>query len=122
MLLSSLDETVVQHGAEFNLGLHKYVGENYSPRGHKYIQSFEWDKVPTWIYRIGGVVLKKEIIFRNERDRLFVRYTLLEAHSPTTLRLRPFFGLPLRAPLDTRERHGTHRLPRGRKRRGLQSL
>lgn len=121
VLLSSLDETVVQHGAEFNLGLHKYVGENYSPRGHKYIQSFEWDKVPTWIYRIGGVVLKKEIIFRNERDRLFVRYTLLEAHSPTTLRLRPF-GLPLRAPLDTRERHGTHRLPRGRKRRGLQSL
>ena len=90
VLLSSLDETVVQHGAEFNLGLHKYVGENYSPRGHKYIQSFEWDKVPTWIYRIGGVVLKKEIIFRNERDRLFIRYTLLEAHSPTTLRLRPF--------------------------------
>ena len=24
VLLSSLDETVVQHGAEFNLGLHKY--------------------------------------------------------------------------------------------------
>ena len=69
VLLSSLDETVVQHGAEFNLGLHKYVGDNFSPRGHKYIQSFEWDKVPTWIYRIGGVVLKKEIIFRNERDR-----------------------------------------------------
>lgn len=92
VLLSSLDETVVQHGAEFNLGLHKYVGDNFSPRGHKYIQSFEWDKVPTWIYRIGGVVLKKEIIFRNERDRLFIRYTLLEAHSPTTLRLRPFLA------------------------------
>lgn len=24
VLLSSLDETVIQHGAEFNLGLHKY--------------------------------------------------------------------------------------------------
>ena len=35
VLLSSLDETVVQHGAEFNLGLHKYQGNNYSPRGHK---------------------------------------------------------------------------------------
>ena len=31
VLLSSLDETVIQHGAEFNLGLHKYQGENYSP-------------------------------------------------------------------------------------------
>lgn len=92
VLLSSLDETVVQHGAEFNLGLHKYQGDNYSPKGHKYIVSFEWDKVPTWIYRIGGVLLKKEIVFRTDRFRLFVRYTLLEAHSPTTLRLRPFLA------------------------------
>ena len=51
VLLSSLDETVIQHGAEFNLGLHKYQGDNYSPKGHKYIVSFEWEKVPTWIYR-----------------------------------------------------------------------
>jgi glycogen debranching enzyme len=31
VLLSSLDETVIQHGAEFNLGLHKYAGDVYSP-------------------------------------------------------------------------------------------
>lgn len=92
VLLSSLDETVVQHGAEFNLGLHKYQGENYSPKGHKYIVSFEWEKVPTWIYRIGGVLLKKEMVFRTDRYRLFIRYTLLEAHSPTTLRLKPFLA------------------------------
>lgn len=92
VLLSALDETVVQHGADFNLGVHKYVGENYSPKGHKYIQSFTWDKVPTWIYRIGGVLLKKEMYFRGERDRLFIRYTLLEAHSPTTLRLKPYLA------------------------------
>lgn len=92
VLLSSLDETVIQHGAEFNLGLHKYQGENYSPKGHKYIVSFEWEKVPTWIYRIGGVLLKKEMVFRSDRYRLFIRYTLLEAHSPTTLRLKPFLA------------------------------
>lgn len=92
VLLSSLDETIIQHGAEFNLGLHKYQGENYSPKGHKYIVSFEWEKVPTWIYRIGGVLLKKEMVFRSDRHRLFIRYTLLEAHSPTTLRLKPFLA------------------------------
>lgn len=92
VLLSSLDETVIQHGAEFNLGLHKYQGENYSPKGHKYIMSFEWDKVPTWIYRIGGVLLKKEICFRSDHFRLYVRYTLLEAHSATTLRLKPYLA------------------------------
>lgn len=92
VLLSSLDETVIQHGAEFNLGLHKYQGENYSPKGHKYIMSFEWEKVPTWIYRIGGVLLKKEISYGVHDSRLYVRYTLLEAHSKTTLRLRPFLA------------------------------
>ena len=92
VLLSSLDETIIQHGAEFNLGLHKYQGENYSPKGHKYISSFEWEKVPTWTYRIGGVVLKKEISYGVFDSRLYVRYTLLEAHSHTTLRLRPFLA------------------------------
>lgn len=92
VLLSSLDETVIQHGAEFNLGLHKYQGENYSPKGHKYIVSFEWNKVPTWIYRIGGVMLKKEIAFCTSDYRLYIRYTLLQAHSATTLRLRPFLA------------------------------
>lgn len=92
VLLSSLDETVVQHGAEFHLGVHKYEGDNFSPRGHKYISSFEWDKVPTWVYRIGGVVLKKEMMYRDSSDRLFIRYTLLEAHGPATLRLRPYLA------------------------------
>lgn len=92
VLLSSLDETVIQHGAEFNLGLHKYQGENYSPKGHKYIVSFEWEKVPTWTYRIGGVMLKKEIAFCTNEHRLYIRYTLLQAHSATTLRLKPFLA------------------------------
>lgn len=92
VLLSSLDETVIQHGAEFNLGLHKYQGDNYSPKGHKYIVSFEWDQVPTWTYRVGGVLLKKELIFDTSIHRIYVRYTLLDAHSATTLRLRPFLA------------------------------
>ena len=68
VLLSSLDETVIQHGAEFNLGLHKYHGDNFSPRGHKYIREFECEKVPTTIYRVGGVVLKKEKLFVTVRS------------------------------------------------------
>lgn len=92
VLLSSLDETVIQHGAEFNLGLHKYQGENYSPKGHKYIISFEWEQVPTWTYRVGGVLLRKEIVFDTTIHRIYIRYTLLDAHSATTLRLRPFLA------------------------------
>ncbi len=92
VLLSSLDETVIQHGAQFNLGLHKYSGNVFSPNGHKYIRSCEWEKLPTTIYRVGGVILKKEKVFQHFENRILIRYTLLDAHSATTLRLRPFLA------------------------------
>ena len=92
VMLSSLDVTVVQHGAEFNLGLHKYQGNNFSPMGHKYIREFDCDKVPTTIYRVGGVLLKKEVVFQHYEDRILIRYTLVDAHSATTLRFRPFLA------------------------------
>jgi predicted glycogen debranching enzyme len=92
VLLSSLDATVIQHGAEFNLGLHEYQGNNFSPRGHKYIREFDCEKVPTTVYRVGGVVLQVEKVFVHHENRILIRYTLLEAHSPTTLRLRPFLA------------------------------
>lgn len=92
VLLSSLDVTVVQHGAEFNLGLHKYQGNNYSPLGHKYIRYFDCDKVPTTVYRVGGVILKKEVVFQHYEDRILIRYTLEDAHSETKLRFRPFLA------------------------------
>ena len=92
VLLSSLDCTVIQHGAEFNLGLHKYQGDNYSPRGHKYIREYDCQQVPTTIYRVGGVILKKELMFQHFEDRVLIRYTLLDAHSKTTLRLQPWLA------------------------------
>ena len=92
VLLSSLDCTVVQHGAEFNLGLHKYQGNNFSPNGHKYIREFDATLVPTTTYRVGGVILKKEVIFQHYEDRILIRYTLVDAHSATTLRFRPFLA------------------------------
>ena len=92
VLLSSLDVTVIQHGAEFNLGLHKYQGNNFSPLGHKYIREFDCDKVPTTLYRVGGVILKKEVVFQHYENRILIRYTLVDGHSATTLRFRPFLA------------------------------
>ena len=92
VLLSSLDETVIQHGAEFNLGLHKYQGNHFSPNGHKYIREFDCEKIPATTYRVGGVVLRKEKIFVHYENRILIRYTLLDAHSATTLRFRPFLA------------------------------
>ena len=91
VLLSSLDETVVQHGQSFNLGIHKYPGV-YEPRGHKYIVDLAYDPLFTLTYRVGGVVLKKEILMVHNEAQLMVRYTLEDAHSETFLRLKPFLA------------------------------
>lgn len=92
IMLSSLDETVIQHGAPFNLGLHRYRGGVYSPNGHKYIREFDCESVPRTTYRVGGVILTKEKIFISHENRILIRYTLVEAHSPTTLQFRPFLA------------------------------
>ncbi len=92
VILSSLDETVIQHEAEFNLGLHKYAGNNYSPNGHKYIREFSCDSIPKTIYRVGGVLLAKEKVFISFGNIVLIKYTLLEAHSPTTLRFKPYLA------------------------------
>ena len=92
VLLSTLDCSVVQHGVEFNLGIHKYQGNTYSPNGHKYIREFNCDIVPTTIYRVGSVILKKELIFQHFEDRILIRYTLVDGPGETTLRLRPFLA------------------------------
>jgi predicted glycogen debranching enzyme len=41
---------------------------------------------------VGGVILKKEVIFQHYEDRILIRYTLVDAHSATTLRFRPFLA------------------------------
>ncbi|HNV94832.1 MAG TPA: amylo-alpha-1,6-glucosidase [Bacteroidales bacterium] len=92
MLLSSLDETVIQHNSSFNLALHRYQGGVYEPKGHKYIRDFDLEPNLSFVYRVGGVVLKKELILVTTEERMMIRYTLLDAHSPTKIRFKPFLA------------------------------
>jgi len=92
VLLSSFNETVIQHGAEFNLGIQKYEGNNFSPNGHKYIRQFDCEVISRTIYRVGGVILSKERMLVSFEPRVLIKYTLIESHSPTILRFRPFLA------------------------------
>lgn len=90
VLLSCFDETIIQHEAEFNISIHRFPG-TWSPKGHKYIVNFDSEPTLSLIYQVGGVSLKKEMLFGVD-DRIIIKYTLLDAHSKTTLRLRPFLA------------------------------
>lgn len=91
VLLSKVDETIIQREAEFNIGINKYPG-SYNPKGHKYIRDFSTNPIPTITFRVGGVILTKETLFAKHEERVLIKYTLVEAHSPTKLRIKPFLA------------------------------
>ncbi len=91
VLLSKIDETVIQREAEFNIGINKYTGA-FSPKGHKYIRDFSSDIIPKITFRVGGVLLTKEMMMVKHQERVMIKYTLVEAQSPTKLRIKPFLA------------------------------
>ena len=92
VLLSTVDETIIQQNEEFHMGMHCYPDGVLNPKGHKYISSLEMEPMPKFTYRVGGVIFTKEIMFCIESDRLMIKYTLEDAHSPTIIRLQPFLA------------------------------
>ncbi len=90
VLLSNINETIEQHEDEFRLGVNKYPGGVYDPHGHRYLREMSIDPIPTKIYRVGGVVLRKQTLLCQNEHRILIRYTILEAHSPTKLKIQPF--------------------------------
>ena len=92
VLLSSLDVTVVNKDKSFNIGIRKYKGDHFSPRGHKYIEDYDVDNIPSRTYRVGGVILKQERILVHYEEQLLIKYTVLEASEPMKLQFRPFLA------------------------------
>lgn len=91
MLLSSLDESLVLRGKQFNLGIHCY-GDTYDPKGHKYIVDFDANPVPVVTYKVGGILFTKTILMVPDSDQVLIKYELLEAPSKLTLMLKPFLA------------------------------
>ena len=92
VLLSSLDVTVVNNDKSFNIGIRKFKGDYFSPKGHKYIEDFDADSIPSRIYRVGNVILKQERLLVHYEEQLLGRFTILEASEPMKLQFRPFLA------------------------------
>ncbi len=105
VLLSSLDETLVLEDQQFNLAIHRYRNV-YEPRGHKYIVDFAYNPTQSITYRVGDVVLKKELLWIHDSSQLLIKYTLLESSAESvTLRLRPFLAFRSRHQLSKANDH-----------------
>src|SRR4030042_2987453 len=92
VLLSSLDETIVEKTKEFNLGIHKFEGDHYFPKGHKYVRNFEAETVARTTYRVGSVILIKRSVLVEREQQILLKYTLADAQSQIHIRFRPFLA------------------------------
>lgn len=91
LLLSSLDESLIVDGKQFNLGIHRY-GESYDPRGHKYVIDFQADPVPQITYKVGDIVFVKSLVLAPDMDQILIKFDLVKAPSKVDLQLKPYLA------------------------------
>ena len=92
VLLSSLDATIVEKDQEFNLGIHKYEGDNFVPKGHKYVRDFEAETIARTTYRVGSVVLVRTSLLVEREQQILMKFQLQESQGPIKMRFRPFLA------------------------------
>src|SRR5664280_2675148 len=64
----------------------------FSPKGHKYVEDYDTDDIPSRIYRVVGVILKQERLMVHYEEQLLMRFSILEASEPMKLQFRPFLA------------------------------
>jgi predicted glycogen debranching enzyme len=86
--LAALDPVIeLPSGAQVRLGTHEWVGGAVAPTGHLLLERFDLtDGVPRWRWRIGDVVLEREIAMTHGSPRVGLVHRLL-AGGPVRLRL-----------------------------------
>ena len=88
VLLNALHEVVEINDSVYELGAHQYSFTT-EPKGFVFQDSFELDKIPTWIYEIDKHKIKKEIQFTPNKNQLLIKYTLIEGDN-IRFSVRPF--------------------------------
>jgi predicted glycogen debranching enzyme len=92
VLLSVLDESIKVKGSVFNLSTRRYAGGYIEPKGYKYLEKFDFEKIPKFTFQTGDVVITKERLLVEKEQQLLVKYSVEETSLPVTLRLKPFLA------------------------------
>ncbi len=90
-VLSKLDETIIVGENKFDLGTNQYPGALH-PRGFQYLDQFERDLFPVFIYRAGGIEIKKTIAAIHGENTTLVLYEIINAPVVFQLDLLPLYA------------------------------
>ncbi len=92
VVLSKVEETVIAPSGRYELATNRYAGVIH-PEGYRYLVEFRLDPWPTFIYRIGELVLEKSVFMLPGENATVIGYTLHSGHGPIELAVRPLVAL-----------------------------
>ena len=90
LALSSMMEQLIVGDQTYDLATNEFFGA-FSPRGYVHLREFRNDLAATFVYRIGGIELVKEVLLADAQNAVALRYSLRGASG--TLRLWPFAAM-----------------------------
>ncbi len=88
VLVNGLQEAVTINNAKRELGVHQYDSVIH-PKGYLYLESFELEEIPTWIYKIENVTIKKELLCVKDVNQTLIKYSLINGDE-VDFEIRPF--------------------------------
>src|SRR3989344_1553963 len=90
LMLSKVEETLHIGKNQYNLGVNQY-NTKVEPVGYKYLENFNFDVFPQFIYKIGSIELIKSIVMVRNYNAIVISYLI---HSPLDFRItiRPFLN------------------------------
>ena len=91
VLLSSLELSFRLEEREYLLAVNQYPGV-FHPQGWQHLESFSLLPVPTWIYRCGKAVLKKQVFMVPGEAAVYIALTLEEGPELLPLSAKPLFS------------------------------
>ena len=98
VLLSTMEESILAGGKEFFISTRQHPGLLY-PLGYQIQESFELDPWPRFTYRVGDVLITRDLVLVRGVTRLLLRYTISgsgkkssQPYPEMTLRLKPLLA------------------------------
>lgn len=98
VLLSTLEESIFGGGREFFISTRQHPEVLY-PNGHQYLEEFVLDPWPQFVYRVGDIRIKREVMMLKGITRLLFHWHIEgpsrqgnQKMPPLTLRLKPLLA------------------------------
>src|SRR3989338_2947118 len=91
VLVSKLEEILVTPEGKYELGTNRYTGIVH-PEGFRYLEEFKLAPFPTFIFRIGDIVLEKTVFMVYGQNTTVVSYRLVSSDKPVELITRPLLA------------------------------